>query len=127
MIRSSLMLPIALALLATPTSAQESGDNFLTEPGDQMLMSSAVGAILVYGPNGEEVGDVEDVVLGFDGEVVAVVVGVGGTLGLAEKLVAVPMDHVTVSKGEEKDSYRVDLSLDRATLDAAPKFKPPEG
>ena len=92
-----------------------------------MLMSSGVGAILVYGPDGEQVGDVEDIVLTFDGSIAAVLVGVGGTLGLAEKPVAVTMEHVTISKGEEKNSYRVDLDLDRAALDAAPKFKPPEG
>ena len=108
-------------------SSSEPAGNFLTEPGPQMLMSSGIGAILVYGPDGEQVGDVEDIVLTFDGSIAAVLVGVGGTLGLAEKPVAVAMEHVTISKGEEKNSYRVDLDLDRAALDAAPKFKPPEG
>ncbi|MCA1775018.1 MAG: PRC-barrel domain-containing protein [Loktanella sp.] len=52
----------------------------------------------VYGTDGDEVGEIENVVRASDG--LAAVVGVGGFLGLGEHRVAIPMDRLTMTDGQ---------------------------
>ncbi|HEX8167304.1 MAG TPA: PRC-barrel domain-containing protein [Beijerinckiaceae bacterium] len=58
------------------------------QPG-QWLASKLIGTTVV-GPNNESIGDVNDVLMEKDGRAAAVIVGVGGFLGIGEKDVAVP-------------------------------------
>jgi sporulation protein YlmC with PRC-barrel domain len=48
----------------------------------------------IYGPDDEKVGDVNDVLVDRKGQMVAIVVGVGGFLGIGEKDVAIPFGEV---------------------------------
>ena len=97
----------------------------LSLPPAATMMGTKLGAVPVYGPAGETIGDVEDTVLGFDGRVVAYVIGLGGTLGLGEKLVAVREEHVSVERSDEGElRFTVDLPLQ--TLERAPKFRKPD-
>lgn len=74
---------------------------------DHILASDLIGTS-VYGTAGEEVGEIDNVVLTRNGEAVALVVGVGGFLGLGEKNVAIPIDAVEISAREEQGALRVD-------------------
>lgn len=58
---------------------------------DQMMGADLRGA-RVYGANNESVGDVRDILLERDGRVAALIVGVGGFLGIGEKSVALPFN-----------------------------------
>jgi sporulation protein YlmC with PRC-barrel domain len=55
----------------------------------------------VYGAAGEEIGDVEDVIVGADGEVLAVVAEIGGFIDIGDTHVAVPWDEVELVVGEQ--------------------------
>jgi PRC-barrel domain len=57
------------------------------QPG-QWMASKLIGTTVV-GPNNESIGDVNDVLLDRSGQAVAVIIGVGGFLGIGEKDVAV--------------------------------------
>jgi len=71
--------------------------------------------------NGDEkVGSVSDLIIDQDGQVVAVVVGVGGFLGMGEKDVAIAWDDVTKSGAADKQKLRIDAT--REELQAAPEF-----
>ena len=74
---------------------QSQGGYFAASPG-QILASSLIGQSLYNGSgeDAESVGDVNDVVLSQDGKARAVVVGVGGFLGIGEKDVAVDFTRV---------------------------------
>ena len=48
----------------------------------------------VYNPNNEKIGDISELIVGRSGKVEAVVIGVGGFLGMGEHQVAVPFDQV---------------------------------
>ncbi|KAA2237582.1 PRC-barrel domain containing protein [Salinarimonas soli] len=61
----------------------------------QFLASDLIGTRVV-GQNNEAIGDVNDVVMGADGKAMAVLVGVGGFLGIGEKDVAIPFDQAKV-------------------------------
>jgi putative membrane protein len=93
---------------ATPPAAsgqrsagtQQSG--IIAAPGSNHMLSSALRGTTVYGANQENIGDINDVVLSRDGQVVAVVVGVGGFLGLGEKDVAIPFDAIEIRESGDQ-------------------------
>ena len=72
--------------------------------------------------NGEAtIGEVSDLVVTEDGRVEAVVVGVGGFLGIGEKRVALAWNSIKLS---EQDGRRVILvSATRGQLEGMPAFK----
>lgn len=75
----------------------------------------------VHNRDGNEIGDVNDVLLDRDGRVAAVMVGVGGVLGAGEKNVAIAFGALElVKKGPEL--YLV-LDLPLTTLELAPGFE----
>jgi sporulation protein YlmC with PRC-barrel domain len=75
----------------------------------------------VYDPQNSRIGDVDDVLMSPDGRVNALVIGVGGFLGIGEKHVVVPFN---VVKAENKDN-KVTLVMNSSKdgLKAAPGFK----
>jgi sporulation protein YlmC with PRC-barrel domain len=75
----------------------------------------------VYDPSDSKIGEVMDVLVGQDGKIDALIVGVGGFLGAGEKDVAVPF---TAIKHTEKNSkvYLV-MNATKDQLKAAPGFK----
>ncbi|TDH38340.1 PRC-barrel domain containing protein [Pseudohoeflea suaedae] len=100
-------------------------------PSDSIYDTAEVGDVLanrligtsVYNGTGEEaeaIGDINDIILSKDGQVEAVVIGVGGFLGIGEKNVAVQYDKVEVTgeKGEE----RFVLDASKESLENAPAF-----
>jgi sporulation protein YlmC with PRC-barrel domain len=72
--------------------ASQSGTQgqFMTQMRGQQMMASKLIGTTVVSTNNESIGDVNDVILDRNGQVMAVVVGVGGFLGIGEKDVAVP-------------------------------------
>ncbi|HEX2843463.1 PRC-barrel domain-containing protein [Hyphomicrobium sp.] len=76
----------------------------------------------VHGAEGTIVGDVEDLIINDQNQVIGVVMGTGGYLGWAEKKVGVALGSL---KFEEKDgTLFVSLpDLTKAALEGAPEFK----
>lgn len=71
----------------------------------------------------DDIGEINDVVLGREGEVKAVVVGVGGFLGIGEKSVAVAMkDFKFVRNGDDDDDYFLVLNTNKQTLTDLPAY-----
>lgn len=102
------------------TTDAGSGERFMqAQMKEQWLASRLIGR-QVYNAGGEEIGDVNDVVVTNDGDVAAVVVGVGGFLGLGEKRVAVNWDYVTNNGGITGE--RLVMGLTEEELRAAPEF-----
>ncbi len=70
-----------------------------------------------------DVGEISDILVGNSGEIDAVLVDIGGFLGLGERTVAVNMDQLQfVSDGDAADEYFIVLQSDQAALEAAPEF-----
>lgn len=88
-------------------------------PVNGMHASDLIGAKVKTTQN-EEVGPVNDLIIGENGQVVAIVIGVGGFLGMGEKDVAVGWDHVSRSGASDEQGLRIDVS--REDLGSAPKF-----
>ena len=89
---------------------------------DSFLASSLLGA-RVQSSDGEGIGEVNDMILGADGSVEGVVIGVGGFLGIGEKDVAVQFDAIDVQQDAENGELTFVLSSTREDLEAAPEFR----
>jgi sporulation protein YlmC with PRC-barrel domain len=90
-------------------------DNLATEIiGKQVYSSSASDA--------EHIGDVNNLVIGENGEVAAVVIGVGGFLGIGEKNVAVNYSELEWVVAED-NTERFVLPTTKDALETAPEFK----
>src|SRR4029079_6797630 len=72
--------------------SQGSQAMFQMKPG-QWRSSKLIG-VDVYNNNNEKIGDINELILDQQGKVEAVVVGVGGFLGMGEHDVALPFDQV---------------------------------
>jgi hypothetical protein len=72
----------------------------------------------------ESIGEIEDIVVGGNGQIRHVLVGVGGFLGIGEKRVALDMSAIDVMRSEDGGMYLV-VNKTKAQLEALPSFKMP--
>src|SRR3954447_3620639 len=105
----------ATALMAAPALAQTSGTSpatasgssasssasaashsgqFMTHPQANQWRASKLVGVNIYGADHQKIGDVNDVLVDHTGKAEAVVIGVGGFLGIGEKDVAVPFSAI---------------------------------
>ena len=91
---------------------------------DESVMVPALGITIdqledmdIYGPNGEEIGDVDEVLVDASAQPVAVSVDVGGFLGLGEKDVVIGLDQLT------KDGDNLKVSMTKEQIEALPAFE----
>ncbi|KEO52954.1 PRC-barrel domain-containing protein [Thioclava pacifica] len=81
-------------------------------------------AVKAADQNWEDIGEVSDVVIGMDGNVDAVLVDVGGFLGIGEKTVAISMGSLRlIPDGDTENAYFVVVKGDKAMLDQAPAYE----
>ncbi len=83
--------------------------------------SSKIVGVTVYNGAGENIGEVDDLILASDGRIQNAVLGVGGFLGMGEKLVAVPFSDLKMSRDDRGNIHLV-LNSSRETLQSAPEF-----
>jgi sporulation protein YlmC with PRC-barrel domain len=86
-----------------------SGQFMTAMQGNQMLASKLIGTTVVSASN-ESIGDVNDVVVDANGQVMAVVIGVGGFLGIGEKDVAVPYASLQFASREQMNATNAQKS-----------------
>jgi hypothetical protein len=106
---------------STDMVAEQKRDTFITEQADDTVLASELIGRTVYNPADEALGDVNDVAWKEDGSVDAVIVGVGGFLGIGEKAVGVAYEAIEVTTDENGDRKLV-LSATEDELAAAPEF-----
>ena len=93
---------------------------FVAQSPDDMVSSKLVGQSIINGAN-ETIGEIADVVIGFDGKVKAWVVGVGGFLGIGTKYVAVDPSALHLQRIDGK-TLRAVINTDKDQLRAAPEY-----
>ncbi|MGY3587313.1 sporulation protein YlmC with PRC-barrel domain [Bradyrhizobium sp. USDA 4341] len=97
---SALLATIAIAQTPTdkgdkmsPAASTTTSTTSATSYHGDWRASKVVG-LSVYNDKNESVGSINDLLMDKDGAIKAVVIGVGGFLGVGEHLVAVPLDKV---------------------------------
>lgn len=68
--------------------------SFMTEMRPGMWRATKLDGLDVYNDNNEKVGDINELLLDSSGKVQAVIIGVGGFLGMGERYVAVPFEQI---------------------------------
>lgn len=135
----TLLLTTALAAgFAVPALAQDAASPFQTEAAGPALAASEVIGARIYASESaldadayqgvqqgwEDIGEVHDIILGRDGTVDAVLVDIGGFLGMGERQVAVDMAALRIVQDDatDADDWFLVLQSDRATLEGAPEY-----
>jgi len=107
---------------AMTTNATKPGSFVQQQQATEWRTSKLVGTD-VYGTDNNKIGDISDVLIGSSGGVQAVVVGVGGFLGVGEKNVAIPFDALNISRKANSTSIdKITVTYSKDDLKNAPKF-----
>jgi sporulation protein YlmC with PRC-barrel domain len=119
-------IPIIVAALAmgaaaqSPSwAAQDTNAMMTTVPNNAATITTYYNED-VYDTKENKIGDVNDILLDADGKVAAVIVGVGGFLGVGEKDVAVPFNALKIAE-KNGDRYLV-MNTTKEALQSAPGY-----
>lgn len=119
-------IALAMVLAVGPGSAFAQEAETTGTTGTTVAPSNAVAAEELLGrtienANGENIGEIKNVVIDQTGQVQYVIVGVGGFLGLGEKHVALAWDELTIADNGET----VTAAVTKEQLEALPEHKFP--
>ncbi len=106
---------------AAETSTTSGAHRFTTNQGQDQWLVGNLWRKNVYNAAGQSIGDLNDVLIDKDGKVQALVIGVGGFLGLGEKNVAVDFDQLKQNGSISPD--RIVLGMTEQDLRNAPAFQ----
>ena len=89
--------------------------------GNDWRASKLLGQTVRNSAN-ESLGDINEMLIDSDGKVTAVIVGVGGFLGMGEKNVSLALDQLAFSR-DANNNIVVTSKVSKETLQAAPEYK----
>lgn len=114
--------PSPSADAAPSIKAERTAGTFSANQAADEWRSSKLVGLSVYNKANEKVGDINDLILAPDGKISNAVIGVGGFLGMGEKLVAVAFSDLQLNRDAD-GSMRVTINSTKEALDSAPDFK----
>lgn len=88
--------------------------------GTTLITASDFTGKRIYSKAGDDIGEVNDVILSADGKVSAVILGVGGFLGMGEKDVLVAMRSIDMQR--DGDTLKLVVDATKEILTSAPTF-----
>jgi len=119
------ILVIVGLLVAVPVFAAETSNTLSSSTFHAFKANDLIGKT-VKNSNGDDIGKVEDLVIGNDGRADFVILSRGGTLGVGDKYIPIPFQtFMSNSTNLARINTDNDLiaNLDTSKLDAAPSFK----
>jgi sporulation protein YlmC with PRC-barrel domain len=121
-----------LFALATSTASAQAPQNAPRQSGPAAQTQTSIPANSVtvthwykqnvYDPGDNKIGEIMDVLLDREGKATALIIGVGGFLGMGEKDVAVPFNAVRVTTKDNNKWYLV-MNATKDALKSAKGFK----
>jgi hypothetical protein len=133
MMKTIALITASLVLLATPVLAQSNSATtgnaaadakFSTVSKDEMFSSKLKG-LNVYNQKDESIGEITDLAIK-NHQVDALILSVGGFLGMGEHYVAVPPSSVNLRYDTKNDKWLASMNTTKDALKAAPEFKYPK-
>ena len=126
------LIAASLALLASPAFAQDSKTvgtapadaKFSTVSKDEMFSSKLKG-LNVYNQKNESIGEISDIAIK-NHQIDALILSVGGFLGMGEHYVAVSPSSVDVRYDNKDNKWLASMNTTKEALKAAPEFKYPK-
>jgi len=105
-----------------PAADQVTTGSISASPVSQDIAASKLIGSEAYGTDDSDIGEVSDIVFDAKGDIDAVVVDVGGFLGIGEKPVALNFDNLNV-RTDESGNLQVSVNATKDQLDKAPAFE----
>lgn len=99
------------------------GTYLSSAPANSFGTDKLIGAELKSRSDDETIGEISELVIDEDGQIAAVIVEVGGFLGLGEKEVAVSWDSIERRSNENDDDYHFSVDTTKDALQDAPEYK----
>src|SRR5665213_1273481 len=126
------LIAATLAVLATPVLAEDAKTTgtapaeakFSTVQKDEMFSSKLKG-LNVHNQKDESVGEITNLAIK-NHQIDALILSVGGFLGVGERYVAVSPDSVNVRYDSKNDKWLASMNTTKDALKAAPEFKYPK-
>src|SRR4051812_20694611 len=126
------LIAASLAVLASPVFAQEAKTTgtapaeakFSSVAKDEMFTSKLKG-LNVYNQKDESVGEITDVAIK-NHQVDALILSVGGFLGVGEHYVAVSPSSVNIRHDAQNNKWMASMNTTKEALKEAPEFKYPK-
>ena len=97
------------------------GEQLTRKPANGFHAESLIGQDIRSRNDDEEIGSIQDLVIDQDGQVKAVIVGVGGILGMGERDVAISWDSIQHTRGEDGEQ-RLTTTKTKSELENAPEY-----
>ncbi len=108
---------------ATTAPSTASPTQFLNRQAMSEWRGSVLIGTSVIGADNKSIGEINDLVLDQNGATKAVVVGVGGFLGIGEKNVAIPFNALSITrKANDDDIEKITVSYTKEQLEKAPSY-----
>ena len=116
---------VVAALFASAATAQTSAPHgrsgpFVAQAPDSVMRASKIVGLDVIGLDEHRIGEVRDLIMSREGQVEAVVIGVGGVLGMGAKSVAVPFDAMLWNTGDVSPAAGPNASVQAGTRPESP-------
>ena len=127
------LIAASLAVLATPAFAADEHKTTGTAPAEAKfstvskdeMFSSKLKGLSVTNQKNETVGEITDLAIK-NHEVDALILSVGGFLGMGERYVAVSPNSVAITHDTANDKWVAKMNTTKDALKAAPEFKYPK-
>jgi sporulation protein YlmC with PRC-barrel domain len=102
--------------------------HYLTsKPASAFRVDQLIGSNLKSTVDGETIGSINDLVIDADGQILGVIVEVGGFLGIGKKEVAISWDSIEHRMNEKGDEHVFTVSTTKDALTNAPEYKNESG
>ena len=122
---AALMLAVPAPLIAQttppPATSPTGQPMWYSHQPDESRASKLIGTKVVNSAN-ETIGDINEIVLSKDGKVAAVIIGVGGFLGLGEREVAVSFESLRMNR-DSSGNLVLAVNATKDTLKSAPEWR----
>ncbi|MBE0463918.1 MAG: PRC-barrel domain-containing protein [Halomonadaceae bacterium] len=107
---------------ATATSTAEA-TYMTTAPAGTFYSDSLTGNDVQSSVEDDEnIGTINDLIINEDGQIEAVIVAVGGFLGMGEKDVAIEWDSLELTQNADNDEYEIRVNASQEALEEAEEF-----
>ena len=105
-----------------PAATTPSGEPvWYSRQADEMRATKLIGTKVVNTAN-ETIGDINEIVLAKDGKVAAIIIGVGGFLGMGEREVAMDFKSIRMSR-DQNNNLVLTVNATKDALKNAPEWR----
>lgn len=114
--------PAPTPSMTDPASPARAGGAFASNQAADEWRSSKLVGMTVYNKANDKIGSINDLVMGPDGKISHAVIGVGGFLGMGEKLVGISFGDLQLNRDTDGKTHVI-VDSTKEALENAPDYK----